>query len=294
MHSLAVILAALVVGTWNGNWFPSGRAEHRAHPDVEEATIAAVARMFARDLRAVDPCGTNDLVLCLNEIRGLRDATNLVARIGRTNLVVASVSGYRRRDRFDQQQDVIATTLPIIEAGWRKWMPVGKFTPPRGYAFAALQLDVSTTVAVYAVHLKSNYGTTTPQIALANRMKRMNAVKELLSHENASGKGRPVLIAGDMNADKWRKEFAEEKIFDLFDAAGFLNHVALLSPASRGTHPTRRYGNSALDYIFSRDLEALEFPRIFPSEELSDHSALFVTFRSDAKKTRCSGRRTTK
>ena len=30
-----LLLAAVVVGTWNGNWFPSGRAEHRAHPDVE-------------------------------------------------------------------------------------------------------------------------------------------------------------------------------------------------------------------------------------------------------------------
>ena len=35
------IFAAVVVGTWNGNWFPSGRAEHRAHPDVEAATSAA-------------------------------------------------------------------------------------------------------------------------------------------------------------------------------------------------------------------------------------------------------------
>ena len=33
---LAVMLAAVVVGTWNGNWFPTGRAEHRAHPDVED------------------------------------------------------------------------------------------------------------------------------------------------------------------------------------------------------------------------------------------------------------------
>ena len=99
---LAVMLAAVVVGTWNGNWFPSGRAEHRAHPDVEEATSFAAAKMLARGLAEIDPSGTNDVVLCLHEMRGPRAASNLVARIGRRGLRVVSVSGYRRRDRFDQ------------------------------------------------------------------------------------------------------------------------------------------------------------------------------------------------
>ena len=47
MSAIAAMLAALVVGTWHGNWFPSGRAEHRAHPDVEAATIEAAAKMLA-------------------------------------------------------------------------------------------------------------------------------------------------------------------------------------------------------------------------------------------------------
>ena len=79
-HVLAIV-AAVVVGTWNGNWFPSGRAEHRAHPDVEAATIEAAAKMLSEGLRAVDPAGTNDVVLVLNEIRGPRVASNRVARI---------------------------------------------------------------------------------------------------------------------------------------------------------------------------------------------------------------------
>ena len=109
MNAISLI-AAVVVGTWNGNWFPSGRAEHRAHPDVEAATISASARMLADGLRGIDPEGTNDVILCLNEIRGPSAASNLVAQIGRSGLRVMSISGYRRRDRFDQQQDVIATT----------------------------------------------------------------------------------------------------------------------------------------------------------------------------------------
>ena len=68
MNAVLAVLAAVVVGTWNGNWFPSGRAEHRAHPDVEAATITAAAKMLANGLKAVDPAGTNDVILCLNEI----------------------------------------------------------------------------------------------------------------------------------------------------------------------------------------------------------------------------------
>ena len=141
------IFAAVVVGTWNGNWFPSGRAEHRAHPDVEAATSAAAAKMLAEGLKEVDPEGTNDVILCLNEIRGPRAATNLLAQIGRKDLRMAVISGYRRRDRFDQQQDVIATTLPVANAHWSKWKGAGKETPPRGYAFAAVVIDPATTPA---------------------------------------------------------------------------------------------------------------------------------------------------
>ena len=101
MNAVLAVLAAVVVGTWNGNWFPSGRAEHRAHPDVEAATITAAAKMLANGLKTVDPDGTNDVILCLNEIRGPKAASNLVAQIGRKGLRVAVISGYRRRDRFD-------------------------------------------------------------------------------------------------------------------------------------------------------------------------------------------------
>jgi len=153
MTPALLLFAAVVVGTWNGNWFPSGRAEHRAHPDVETATSVAAAEMLAAGLRTIDPCGTNDVILVLNEIRGPRSASNLVARIGRAGLNVAIVSGYRRRDRFDQQQDVIATTLPVAEVHWSRWKDAGRMTPPRGYAFAAVVIDPATTANVYAVHL---------------------------------------------------------------------------------------------------------------------------------------------
>ena len=112
-----------------------------------------------------------------------------------------------------------------------------------------------------------------------NRDKRTVAVEQLLAQEERAGRGRPVLVAGDMNADKWRKEFADEKIFGLFDAARFLNLLSILPPESRGTHPSRRYGDSALDYIFARGLRPVATPRLVPSEALSDHNAVWTLCR---------------
>ena len=106
-----IALAAVTVGTWNGEWFPSGRAEHRAAPEIEAVTIQVAGQRLRRGLDAADPTGTNDVILCLNEIRGPRVAEELCRAVGRTNLAVAVVTGYRRRDRYDQQQDVVATTL---------------------------------------------------------------------------------------------------------------------------------------------------------------------------------------
>lgn len=278
MNAVLSVIAAVVVGTWNGNWFPSGRAEHRAHPDVEAATITAAAKMLANGLKAIDPSGTNDVILCLNEIRGPKAASNLVAQIGRKGLRVAVISGYRRRDRFDQQQDVIATTLPVAEAHWSKWKVAGKSTPPRGYAFAAVVVDPATTANVYAVHLKSNYGATTDRIAAENREKRTLAIAQVVAQEKPK-RGRvkrPVLLAGDMNTDRWRKEFKEEKLFGLLEEAGFANTLALLPEGKRGTHPSRTYGDSTLDYVFCRGLNPIAPPRIVGNEELSDHNAVFV------------------
>ncbi|MBQ3315185.1 MAG: endonuclease/exonuclease/phosphatase family protein [Kiritimatiellae bacterium] len=257
--------------TWNGNWFPSGRAEHRAHPDVEAATTVAAGRMLAASLRAADPSGSNAVILVLNEIRGPRSASNLIERVGIPGLRLASISAYRRRDRFDQQQDVIATTLPVVDHGWSTWRSEKRETPPRGYAYADVVVSPAVTARVYAVHLKSNYGATTKETRELNRAKRAHAVEQLVGQDK---KRRYVIVAGDMNADAWRKEFAEESIFGLFAGAGFDNHLAALPPDRRGTHPSASHGDSALDYIMTRGFVLEGEPCIEPAQDLSDHSAL--------------------
>ena len=77
------LVLALVVGTWNGEWFPSGRAEHRANDQVERATIRAAGQMLADGISEVDPSGKEDILLCLSEIRDLETAQALCTAIGR-------------------------------------------------------------------------------------------------------------------------------------------------------------------------------------------------------------------
>ena len=273
----AFVIAATIVATWNGKWFPSGDSEHRAHPDIEEATINAAAKMFAKVLSEIDPEGTNDIILCLQEMRGPRVVSNLVEKIGRKDLAMASISGYRRRDRFDQQQDAIATTLAVASASWGKWKVAGNETPPRGYAFAAIVVKPSVTAHVYSVHLKSNYHDNTEEKRALSRAKRTRSIVQLLEQEKPK-RGRlasPVVIAGDMNADKWGRGFAQETIFSDIEKAGFSNLLELLPPKRRGTHPSARYGDSALDYIFVRGASGRGV-RIIPNNNLSDHLAVFA------------------
>lgn len=279
MSLWATLLAAVVVGTWNGNWFPSHRAEHRAAPEVEERTIAASGQMLAEAVRALDPLGTNDLILCFNEIRNREAAVRLTAAVGaaleRTNLSVAAISAYRRRDRFDMQQDVIATTLPVVQGSWSRWWRDKERTPPRGTVQADLLLSPAVTARVQVVHLKSNYGQRTAEQIALNRHKRTQAVKQLLSFMDPM-KG-PLLIAGDMNADRWKPEFAAEEIFGLLERANFHNTLEALPASERATYIGRGKGrDSALDYIFTRGWATKGGARVFSAQGCSDHKPVFV------------------
>jgi len=270
---------ALVVGTWNGEWFPSGRAEHRANDQVERATIRAAGQMLSDGISEVDPSGKEDILLCLSEIRDLETAQALCAAIGRTNLSVAIVTAYRRRDRFDQQQDVIMTTLPVPKANWSRWKTHKDAIPPRGYAHVEVVVSPAVTAAVYAVHLKSNYGQTSEEIAQTNRLKRAYAIEQLVEQEKPKrGKFRaPVIIAGDFNADRFSKSFEKETLFQTLFDAGFADAFEGVPQDGRITHPgSSRHAGSTLDYIFMRGCSVESPPKVVPALRISDHDAVFV------------------
>jgi len=267
------------MATWNGEWFPSGRAEHRADPKTEAKTIKRAGQMLRGAFAAVDPSGTNDIVLCLNEMRDKETVLALADAIGRKDLKLAIISGYRRRDRFDMQQDAILTTLPFATASWSRWRNAKDATPPRGYVFSEIVFPNAVTTRVYAVHLKSNYGQTSEQIAESNRSKRANAIAQLIDQERAK-RGRfaaPVAILGDMNADAWKKEFAKDRMFRLLSDAGFENVLSGLDEDDRITHPGRgKWQGSVLDYIFLRDLPRSAPPTVFFAGGISDHNPVLA------------------
>ncbi len=289
MIQYALVFAAVIVGTWNGNWFPSHRAEHRAKPEVEARTIRESGAMLAEAIRDLDPVGTNDIILCFNEMRNREAAEGLLTAIGRTNLTLASISAYRRRDRFDMQQDVIATTLPVARGSWAKWHRAKADTPPRGYAQADIVVAPAVTARVYAVHLKSNYGQRTEADRALNRLKRTRAITELIKASKSYK--MPVLIVGDMNADKWKEEFAAEEMFALLEKAKFMNPLEPLSPKERATHIGRgKWGDSTLDYIFYRNWRPLSAAKTFPSKDCSDHCPVFVILEPSKEIKRTSSR----
>lgn len=277
----AIFLAAVTVCTWNGKWFPSGRAEHRAPVHIEAQTIAKAGSMLRDGLLKCDPYGTNDVVICLNEMRNKKVVNELVAAIGRTNLTCAIITSYRRRDRFDMQQDAILTTLPVVEANWSRWKLAKAETPPRGFAHATVVFPNSVTTEVYCVHLKSNYGQTTDKAASLNRVKRSRAIEQLVNYEKPKRgkKSLPIIIAGDLNADKWSSEFKKETIFEILADAGFITPLDFLAPESRITYPKRgKWGGTTLDYIFLRGFKNISTfkPMVTSFSEISDHDAVFV------------------
>jgi endonuclease/exonuclease/phosphatase family metal-dependent hydrolase len=186
------------------------------------------------------------------------------------------------------QQDAILTTLPVVTANWSKWKNHKAETPPRGYAHARVVFPGSVTTEVYSVHLKSNYGQTDENAARLNRAKRSRAIEQLVEQER-SRRGRknvPVIIAGDLNADKWSEDFKKDTIFEILAEAGFVTPLEFLPPEKRITYPKRgKWGGTALDYIFIRGLRiSPEFQaQIVSSRKISDHDAVFVNL-EDVKK----------
>ncbi len=279
-----ILIAAIVVGTWNGNWFPSGRAKHRAPRDVEASRIFRASKMLAEGIAKLDPEGTNDVILCLNEMRGPAAVSNLVAGIGRKGLRPVIVTRYRWRDRFDEQQDAIATTLPVAESRWSVWRKIRDTRPPRGYAFAALVVEPAVTANVYAVHLKSNYGQGKDEEKIAGNIeKRALAIEQIVAMEKprrASAR-RPVILAGDLNADRRRSEFSRETIFRTLDAAGLHDAFESMPEEERYTHENRYFGTSAIDFVLYRGFGMSARPVTLSAGDVSDHRALFALL--DAK-----------
>jgi len=279
LFAAILLLAEVTLGSWNLKWFPSGRSEHRSSPRVEAANCEDAAEVIRAGL------GKDGAVLFFQELRDASATTNLVKAIGRGKFAPAITSEFRTADRrLDWQQCAIITDLPVLDSRWGYWKPRSdsRKRAPRGYAYALVDGGKDGLIACWCVHLKSNYGATTPAKRADNRYKREIAAEDLveLARSAVAPDGRRItrfVIAGDFNTDPFSGEFVDERTMAILEGGGFANCFAGLPLADRGTHPgNTRYRDSTLDFFFLRGLQGIGKPRLSEAVPLSDHRMIWL------------------
>lgn len=271
----SLLILAVVAGTWNLKWFPSGRAEHRASERVEAANIKDAADIVRASLKG------RGRVLFLQELRDPQSCSNLVSAIGSKTLQVAVATAFRdnRDNRLQWQQLAIVTDLPVIETEWKYSKKSGRLFVPRGYAYALLDGGKEGRIACFCVHLKSNYGAYKADVAAANATRRTAAIRQVLAAAEKVDADK-VIIAGDFNADRFQPQFCGEKLFAMLEERGFKDGWDGAGVAERGTHPgNTRYPDSTLDYIFAKGFEKRTSRSLAPAEFVSDHRMVVMTFK---------------
>lgn len=270
-----LLLLAVVAGSWNLKWFPSGRAEHRASERVESANIRDAADVIRANLKG------KGRVLFLQELRDPQACSNLVSAIGGKSLHVAVATAFRdnRDNRLQWQQLAIVTDLPVIEADWRYSKKAWRMFVPRGYAYALLDGGKEGRIACFCVHLKSNYGAYKADALKANAVRRTAAIRQVLAAAEKVCADK-IIIAGDFNADRFQPQFSAESTFSLLAEKGFVDGWEGADISERGTHPgNTRFPDSTLDYIFSRGFGKRTSRSLAPAEFVSDHRMVVMSFR---------------
>lgn len=268
------LIFAVLAGSWNLKWFPSGRAEHRASARVESANIADAADVIRANLKGAGR------VLFLQEMRDAKACSNLVVAIGDTNLKVAVATAFRdfRDNRLQWQQLGIVTDLPVLKTEWKYSKKADGMFVPRGYAYALLDGGEEGRIACFCVHLKSNYGAKKAAKKKENMLKREAAIRQVLAAAENCGADR-ILIAGDFNSDRFQRAFKDERMFPMLESAGFKDGWKGTDPSQRGTHPgNSRYPDSTLDYVFYKGYSRCASRSLAPAVPVSDHRMLAMKF----------------
>jgi endonuclease/exonuclease/phosphatase family metal-dependent hydrolase len=258
------------ITTWNLEWFPSGSSKGIASPEVESKRIADAAEV----LRKLD----SDIIV-LQEVRDYEVCEALAKAIGpKYQVLVCSAFKSGFGGTRGLQQVAILSKYPAQSCWSEDWKTFGKVDPPRGFAFAHIQID-GKDIAVYGVHLKSNLimGGDKFKTGQLNILKRELAAEQVLAHSKELPKVlgqdfEAVIVAGDFNTNKDQIDFASEKTLQVFEENGFTSGFENIPLPQRVTHPSKgRYPDATFDYIFVKGngLKSTE-PTIFQNDS-SDH-----------------------
>jgi endonuclease/exonuclease/phosphatase family metal-dependent hydrolase len=260
----------VTITTWNLEWFPSGSSKGIATPEVESKRIADAAEV----LRKLD----SDIIV-LQEVRDYEVCEALAKAIDpKYQVLVCSAfkSGFGGAKGL--QQVAILSKYPAQSCWSEDWKTFGKVDPPRGFAFAHIQID-GKDIAVYGLHLKSNLimGGDKFKTGQINILKRELAAEQVLAHSKELPKllgedFEAVIVAGDFNTNKDQIDFSSEKTLKIFEKNGFNSGFENIPLSERVTLPSKgRYPDTTFDYIFIRGngLKSTE-PTIFQNDS-SDH-----------------------
>jgi len=266
--------AEVKVATWNIEWFPSGLVFKRAAPEVEQARVeaaAAVVKTYAPD------------ILFAQEIRDAESAEKLIAATGIEGMKLDVITDFKDNDGNPIfQQCAIISKYPVLDTRSERWRTFGVIDPPRGFAYALLDVNGELT-ACFTLHLKSNFQRT-PRDHQLNILKRELAIAQLLRFIDAlpvGVDGRVIsrfIIAGDINSSLDDPAYLSEGTIRNILEAGFNNSFEGVPPARRVTLPgTGRYPDVTFDYVFWKGFAKQTALRLAPKDDVSDHHMVIVT-----------------
>jgi len=171
------------------------------------------------------------------------------------------------------QQLAIASRIPAMSAWNEEWKPANP-PPPRGFAFAAYQVNDRHVLLFYSVHLKSNWGERP-----ANYAMREESARQLLRHADAMRETYAtlgevtVVFAGDFNTSLDDEAFRNEKTLQLFLDAGYRWAWEGVPLRQRQTLPAGgQFASTCFDHMFvlgPAEIESAFMPRT--SHISSDH-----------------------
>jgi len=265
---------AIRVVTWNIEWFP-GRSP-QASEQAEEEHRAEVREYLP---------GLHPDILLLQEIRDEEAAQFLVDSVPGLELHV--ITELVRPHSDMSQQLVIASRYPAL-AGFAEVF-TGIYSdddtePYRGYAFAAIDWPRDGILLVYSVHLKSNRGDSSVNIAM-----REASAQQILNHigvmkeQYAEHGPVSVIVGGDFNLLLQREDMAHERTLDKFLEAGFHWTWDGVPFRRRVTWPADgRFDDACFDHIFTLNLPR-QRARVLhkPEGELSDHRPVLLRVPSE-------------
>lgn len=220
-------------------------------------------------------------VLIVQEVRDWKAMTELVADV--EDLKVDMVSSFPLESPYQVAaiELGIASTFVCDSAWFARWTrDAENHGPPRGYAFAALEMSEGQFLLVYSLHLKAN-GRGSLERSIEQREE---SAAQLIKHVEQmcqiyGKRGQvAVIVGGDMNTNPDDPTFKDERTFKALKDAGFSWCWEGVPSEKRITIPgSEGFPDNCFDHIFYRGLKLTEVA-VLDKKDASDHHPVEVTF----------------